>query len=176
MISGSSGGSGGGGSSSGGGGGGGGSSTRSGGTVTVGGPGASASLPSYVVSGNWIQHGDGRWKFVDAVGTEYKNMWAAVYNPYANIQAGARAYDWFRFDENGFMLTGWFVDPADQNLYYLNPVSDGTCGRMVTGWAMIDGNEYYFNPVSDGTMGRMFRNEVTGDGYFVGADGTKRNS
>lgn len=182
VVSGSAGGSGGGsgsggggGGSSSGGGGGGGSSTRSSGIVAAGGPGASASLPSYVVSGNWIQHGDGRWKFVDAVGTEYKNVWAAVYNPYANVQAGASAYDWFRFDENGFMLTGWFTDPTDQNLYYLNPVSDGTCGRMVTGWAMIEGKEYYFNPVSDGTMGRMLRNETTGDGYFVGADGTKRN-
>ena len=103
----------------------------------------------------------------------YRNMWAAVYNPYANTAAGARSYDWFRFDENGFMMTGWFTDPADHNLYYLNPVSDGTCGRMVTGWAVIDGKEYYFNPVSDGTMGRMLRNEATGDGHFVGADGGK---
>ena len=44
---------------------------------------------------------------------------------------------------------------------------------MVTGWAVIDGKEYYFNPVSDGTMGRMLRNEATGDGHFVGADGGK---
>lgn len=170
-----SGGGGGGSSSGGGGGGGGGGGTSSrGGVVSAGGPGAAGpSLPSYVVKGSWSQQADGRWTFTDASGTMYRNMWAAVYNPYANTAAGARSYDWFRFDENGFMMTGWFTDPADQNLYYLNPVSDGTCGRMVTGWAVIDGKEYYFNPVSDGTMGRMLRNEATGDGHFVGADGGK---
>lgn len=141
----------------------------------IGGPGSAPglSLPSYVVTGNWTQHADGRWSFSDSAGIAYKNQWATVYNPYADTAKGARNYDWFRFDENGFMLAGWFTDPADHNLYYLSPVSDGTCGRMVTGWTVIDGQEYYFNPISDGTMGRMLRNESTGDGHFVGKDGRK---
>ena len=71
------------------------------------------------------------------------------------------------------MLTGWFTDPADGNIYYLNPHSDSTRGRMMTGWTVIDGKEYYFNPESDGTRGRMFRNEPTKDGHFLGADGVK---
>ena len=28
-----------------------------------------------------------------------------MYNPYANVSAGAQNFDWFRFDENGQMMT-----------------------------------------------------------------------
>lgn len=173
---GSSGGGGGSGGSGGSGGGGGGSSSGGGpGGSSGNGPGsgqnpaAAASLPSYVVVGTWTQNAAGEWNFYDGSGLLYISRWGAVYNPYSS----AEAFDWFRFDENGLMVTGWFWDPADQNYYYLNPVSDGTRGKMVTGWAVIDGKEYYFNPNSDGTRGRMLRNEATGDGHFVGADGTK---
>ena len=36
---------------------------------------------------------------------------------------------WYRFDGNGYMVTGWFTD-ADGNRYYLNPVDDGTLGMI----------------------------------------------
>lgn len=62
----------------------------------------------------------------------YASKWAAIYNPYADKTKGQQEYDWFRFDESGYMVTGWFTD-VDGNRYYLNPVSDGTQGRMVTG-------------------------------------------
>lgn len=101
----------------------------------------------------------------------YRNAWAAVENPYANTAAGQQAFDWFRFDENGIMMTGWFHDASDGFWYYLNPVSDNTRGRMLTGWALIDGKYYYFNPASDGHRGRMYANETTPDGYQVNADG-----
>ena len=62
------------------------------------------------------------------------------------------------------------ISAGDGNRYYLNPVSDGTQGRMVTGWYWIDGMCYYFNPVSDGTRGAMKRNcEI--DGYQLNVDG-----
>ena len=130
-------------------------------------------IPSYVVKGSWIQTGD-QWKFRDASGKEYKNSWAAVVNPYANTAAGQSAFDWFRFDADGNMMTGWITDP-DGNVYYCNPVSDNTRGRMLTGWAWIaDANGvkrcYYFNPVSDGFRGKLIKNAVI-DGSSVNADG-----
>ena len=72
------------------------------------------------------------------------------------------------------MVTGWFLD-SDGSYYYLNPSSDGTKGRMLTGWAWIAGADgvqkcYYFNPVSDGYRGRMAANTVV-EGYTVNADG-----
>ena len=68
------------------------------------------------------------------------------------------------------MQTGWFTD-VDGNRYFLHNVSDGTQGRMVTGWYMIEGNWFYFNPISDGTRGSLYVNRNTPDGYTVGVDG-----
>ncbi len=71
-------------------------------------------------------------------------------------------------------MFGWFQD-VDTNWYYMNPVSDGTRGRMVTGWAWIPGEDgvkrcYYFNPVSDGTRGKKMTNTVI-DGKQLNAEG-----
>ncbi len=171
--SGSSGGSHSSGGSSGGSGGGGGSSRKVTVTNSNGSTAPSAGLPSYVVKGNWKQTGD-KWSFSDASGKAYKNTWAAVENPYANTAAGQSAFDWFRFDETGQMMTGWVTDP-DGNIYYLNPISDNTKGKMQTGWVWIpDANGvkkcYYFNPVSDGYRGKLLKNTVI-EGSTVNADG-----
>ena len=155
-------------SSSGGGGGGGGGSHSSKTVATSGTTPAASSLPEYVVRGTWTETEQHKWTFCDDTRT-YASEWAAIYNPYADKTKGQQEYDWFRFDESGYMVTGWFTD-VDGNRYYLNPVSDGTQGRMVTGWYWIDGMCYYFNPVSDGTRGAMKRNcEI--DGYQLNADG-----
>ena len=106
--------------------------------------------------------------FTDSKGVAYKEKWAAVYNPYANVAAGQQAFDWFYFDVNGEMVTGWILDGG--RYYYCSPKSDGTQGRMVTEWNQIDGAWYYFNPKSDGTRGAMYVNTWIGNDY-VGADG-----
>lgn len=168
----SSGSSGGGGSSSGGGG-----SRVTSGTTVSGSTAASAStLPSYVVTGKWIQNAAGKWLFTDNKRT-YANEWAAVHNPYADTAKGQSAFDWFRFDQNGYMVTGWFTDAKDGNTYYLHATSDGTLGRMYTGWMWIDDNGdgiaecYYFNPMSDGTRGKLYKSTKTPDGYQVNEKG-----
>lgn len=136
-------------------------------TPSSGPSGSSVSLPSYVVKGTWGTT-NGKWTFKDNNGVAYKNKWAAVYNPYANTAAGQQAFDWFYFDANGYMVTGWVLDGG--RYYYLSPLSDGTQGRMVTGWGQVDGAWYYFNPNSDGTRGAMLVNTWIGNDY-VGADG-----
>ena len=160
-------------------GGGGGSSSGGGGGSSSGGSSkptavSSSGLPSYVVTGNWTQGEGNSWKFTDSNGISFANQWAAVVNPYANLAQGQSSYDWFRFDQSGSMVSGWFLD-ADGNWYYLNPSSDGTQGRMMTGWQWIadaDGVTrcYYFNPNSDGTRGKMMTN-TTIDGYVLDAEG-----
>ena len=127
----------------------------------------------HVARGNWTADANGNWKFTDENGEPYVNRWGAVENPYANAQEGDQNYGWFRFDENGDMITGWFTDPEDGNTYYMNPEEDGTQGMMMTGWVTIGGKEYYFNPESDGTQGRMYRNETTPDGHRVDENGAK---
>ena len=161
----SSGGSSGGGSSGGGGG------SKTAGTLTNKNPAADSNGPGGVpgsVIGTWIQENDGRWKFSSG-NRQYCNEWAYIYNPYA--RDGQNAADWFWFDEYGYMKTGWKTD-VNGMVYYLWPESDGTQGRMVTGWNWIVGEDgyercYFFNPESDGTKGRLWKSGITPDGYQV---------
>ena len=158
---------------SGGSGGGGGGSKGSGGStgITSGGviKAAGPSMPSYVVTGTWMQNAAGQWMFADKERT-YAKEWAAVHNPYASTAAGQSAYDWFRFDEAGFLMTGWYQD-EEGNRYYLNPVSDGTQGRMLTGWNWIDGQCLYFEEESNGSRGALRRNAVLADGKQTNENG-----
>lgn len=110
------------------------------------------SLPDYVVKGTWANNNNA-WTFTDEQGNPYRNKWGAVYNPYA--PADKEKFDWFFFDENGNMKTGWL----EQNgkWFYLNPNSDGTRGAMVTGEQYIDGKGYVFSDVSNGSRGMLIR-------------------
>ncbi len=85
-------------------------------------------------------------------GIQVKNDWVFAVNPFA--QDGQEKESWFRIDENGFMVTGWFTD-EDGRKYYLWNISDNTKGRMVSGWQSIDGKAYHFNEVHDGTFGAL---------------------
>ena len=165
--SGSSGGSGGSSGSSGGSGGPSGSSASGAGSASPGpgsvsgenGQAGTGTVPA--VEGTWILKEDGRWMF-ESGGKILRDEWAYIVNPYA----GDGRADWFSFDGQGYMRTGWYQEP-DGSWFYLSPVSDGSMGRMVTGWNWIDGACYYFHPVSDGFMGRLWVSEVTPDGYQV---------
>ena len=131
------------------------------GNANTGGPGAG-------VVGDWSYDSlSGKWSFT-AGGRYYNSEWAFIYNPYAT--GAQEKYDWFRFGEDGKMLTGWYKD-TDGSWYYLWPTSDNLLGHMVTGWQRIDGKWYYFNTASDGKLGAMYSNRWTPDGYYVGIDG-----
>lgn len=111
--------------------------------------------------GTWQQDQTGWW-YRNPDGTYPVNAWVRL--PYY------QRYDWYHFDERGYMQTGWFLD-TDGRWYYLNPVSNGTLGAMVTGWKQIEDDWYYFNEVSDGYKGAMYANTVTPDGYETDSQG-----
>lgn len=144
------------------------SSGSSGGSSSGGGRGGSsrsvigsAMSPNSDSAGTWIQDSTGWW-YQNKDGSYPAACWQLLtYNGTS---------DWYHFDEKGYMQTGWFTD-TDGNRYYLHAVSDGTRGRMYTGWNLIDGVWYYFNPTSDGTKGSLFMNRQTPDGYRVDASG-----
>jgi len=104
-------------------------------------------LTGAITGGKWMLETDGTWTY-ELDGKKFVNQWAYIFNPYATGEQ--ERVSWFRFDENGRMLTGWFQDPADQCWYYLHPLSDGSQGCMYTGGHVIDGTSYFF-----GTDGRM---------------------
>ena len=106
-------------------------------------------------------------------GLACQNAWAFLYNPYGNNGAGSTG--WYRFDSEGRMLTGWFLD-ADGRWYYLNPVSNGELGTMMTGWQWIANEEgaefcYYFFSQPGGPMGAMAAQTTTPDGFEVNEQG-----
>ncbi len=124
--------------------------------------------------GQWARTEQGDWTFtVD--GKLCKDAWIYAQNPYADAKKGQSSRDWFRFDAQGRMVTGWYTD-KDGSRYYLNPVSDNTKGRMMTGWNWITGKDkwlrcYYFQENSNGTKGALFKNKTTPDGYIVNTEG-----
>ena len=118
------------------------------------------------VTGTWTQTANGKWIF--ASDRTYANEWAYINNPYAAGNQPEAA--WFRFDEEGFMVTGWFTD-QNGNLYYLNPAIDGTQGQMLTGWQQIDGSWYYFNSSSKEVMGKLLTNTVIDGSFLVNEKG-----
>lgn len=134
---------------------------------------SSSSRSDSSVSERWVLKANGIWNFYDASGTMIKGRWISVYNPYADTKIGQSAYDWFRFDQDGSMVTGWYQD-EENDLYYLNPISDNTQGRMVTGWQLIDEIYYYFNEQSDGKKGRLLRSTITPDGFRVDETGARQ--
>ena len=151
----------------------GGSGARSVGVTTAGntqGPAA----PAGAVTGTWTQVANKKWIF--ASNRTYTDEWAYISNPYATGEQERAS--WFRFDRDGFMVTGWQTDP-DGNIYYLKTAMDGTQGQMLTGWQYItdeagqavEGTWYFFNLESDGTRGKLLISTVTPDGYTVNGKG-----
>ena len=86
-----------------------------------------------VKSGSWSQDAHGIWHYASS--ETFRNTWGYIYNPYA--KEGQNMADWFWFDRQGNMLTGWqFINGK---WYYLNPTKDGTLGACQLGGVTPDG-------------------------------------
>ena len=53
------------------------------------------------------------------------------------------------------MQTGWLEDSTGK--YYLNPIADGSQGRMITGTYTIDGVEHQFETQAGKMQGHLIR-------------------
>ncbi len=114
---------------------------------------------STAVYGAWETDGS-RWQYTAEDGHRVRSDWLKDQG------------DWYRFGQEGFMETGWYLAP-DGTWYFLNPVSDGTRGRMMTGWQWVDGYCYYLSEQSakDRPLGAMYAAGKTPDGYVVDESG-----
>lgn len=131
-------------------------------------------MPDYVVKGGqWTKNALDKWFYTN--GRTYTNEWAAITNPYADASKGQSQYDWYHFNTDSTMTTGWYTE--DGHTYYLHPVGDGTQGRMYTGWNWIDDDGdgiaecYYFEKESNGYKGSLYKSATTPDGYTVNEKG-----
>ena len=106
---------------------------------------AEAHVPPAAVSARRVQSGS-RWWYRYSNGG-YATNWA-------KLSFNGRT-DWYFFDNKGWMQTGWLEDNTGK--YYLNPVSDGTQGRMITGTYTINGVEYHFETQAGNMQGHLIQ-------------------
>ncbi|MCQ2416038.1 MAG: hypothetical protein MJ063_08390 [Lachnospiraceae bacterium] len=87
-----------------------------------------------VTGGTWTHNEDGTWSF--ATTRRFVSTWACIANSYAGGKA-----DWFYFDGNGKMVTGWQWLPwkGVTRCYFFNPISDGRQGACQLGGVTYDG-------------------------------------
>lgn len=130
--------------------------------VTAAGNTQGPAAPAGAVTGTWTQVANGKWIFASS--RTFTDEWAYISNPYATGEQEKAS--WFRFDKDGFMVTGWKTDP-DGNTYFLKSASDGTQGQMLTGWQYIEGAWYYLNPTSNGTRGKLITGTVVDGQYEI---------
>ena len=97
------------------------------------------------ISGSWVQS-DSRWWFKHSDGSYTSNGWEKINGV------------WYRFDNYGWMQTGWVKDGS---WYYLQD-----SGAMKTGWMKVSGKWYYAY-----SSGALAINTTTPDGYRVNYNG-----
>ena len=118
---------------------------------------------------SWVADATGKWHLnkVNTLGQieEVKSSWLCL-DVEANVN-GVKTIvkDFYYFNGNGEMLTGWLTDGTTKK-YYLDQSNSSEMGKMVRGWKLIGTNYYYFN--QDGTL---FTSGLTPDGYAVDANG-----
>ena len=97
---------------------------------------------------------------------EAKNMFACVVTVHKDSEGkNFDIQDFYYFDNDGKMYTGWLKDPNNTTFYFdANPGSE--IGKLSRGWTKIGGDYYYF----DGS-GELQTNTITPDGYNVDASG-----
>ncbi len=115
------------------------------------------------VTGTWSQDAAGNWSFRSQEGAA-KDGWY-----YLNTGNHSAEYNWFCFDANGVMRTGWVPDKNDPSVwYYTGESKDGSEGGLVKGWITDpqDGKKYYLDP-STGIMCHGWK-QISGVWYYFG--------
>ncbi|RKW37709.1 MAG: hypothetical protein D8H95_42370 [Lachnospiraceae bacterium] len=113
--------------------------------------------------GTWVQDDKGWW-YKGANGSYPKYMWMEI--------AYDGQTDWYYFDEQGYMLTGW--RNINDKWYYLFEKTGGRAvkGAMAKGWIEINGKWYYLyeRKEGDNPEGSLAVNTTIG-GYRVDGNG-----
>ena len=97
------------------------------------------------ITGTWSTDASGSWHF-NAQDGAAKDGWY-----YLNTTNNATDYNWFCFDANGVMRTGWVQDKNDPSVWYYTGESKGSSeGGLVKGWVTDpqDGKRYYLDPLT----------------------------
>ena len=79
---------------------------------------------------------------------------------------GKTKEEWYHFEEDGIMNSGWFLDKNTDKWYYLSMDHNGFFGEMVKGWHYDSQDaRWYFLDKNDGHMFISW-NKIDGKWYF----------
>lgn len=106
-------------------------------------------IPSVSADSGWQKEASG-WQYKDAENKNWVESW---------MQDGE---NWYHFDSNGFMQTGWFQD-TDGKWYFL----DYHTGAMKTGWIKPKDGKWYFLDYHTGAMKMGWIKPMDGKWYFL---------
>ena len=113
----------------------------------------------------WILDRKGNWKLnirrINGRLIDISNCWVRVGNTVTIDGKREVVHDFYYFDINGYMVTGWYVDSL-KNYYYLCMDDSTERGKLMRGWCKIGDDHYYFD--NDGILQR---NIITPDGFFI---------
>lgn len=74
--------------------------------------------------------------------------------------------EWYHFEQDGIMDSGWFLDRDTNKWYYLSMNHDGFFGEMIKGWHNDpDDTRWYFLDRNDGHM-HVSWDKIDGNWYF----------
>ena len=123
------------------------STNQTSGNTTTTTPASSPATQTPTKTDRWVQAGS-RWWYKHADGSYQTNGWEKINGV------------WYRFDNSGWMQTGWVKDGS---WYYL----DGS-GAMKTGWLKDNGSWYYLQDSGAMKTGWM---KVAGKWYYAYSSG-----
>lgn len=110
----------------------------------------------------WIKNAKGWWyRYADGT---WPTGWAKL--PWSRSTKSDKK-DWFFFDKNGYMQTGWIKDNGWW--YYLDPID----GYMHTGWLQYRNRMCYLEPDEKKNQGHAYMNEkavIDGKTYQFDSD------
>ena len=117
----------------------------------------------------WALDKKGNWKlFIRRLNGKLillSNVWINLERTVYNSNGTKNVViDYYYFDMNGNMVTGWYVD-VNKDIYYLETESK-ELGRMARGWTKINNDYYYFND-----NGVLLKDVITPDGFRVDSYG-----
>ncbi len=117
----------------------------------------------------WALDKNGNWKlFIRRINGRLINLSNVWVNLEKNVKHSdgttTKVIDYYYFDINGNMVTGWYID-VNNDIYFLD-TDENELGRMARGWTKINGNYYYFN-----NNGVLLKDTITPDGFRVDATG-----
>ena len=120
---------------------------------------------------NWVKDTkSGSWKLKISHGT-YATGGFYLMNNMVKLDGDITkiSTDTYYFNSQGNMVTGW-VQTSDNKWFFFENAKNGNEGKMALGWKKVDDKYYFFT--KDGSM---LVNDLTPDGFIVGADGAYIN-